>query len=410
MVIMWAVMAMKANTDGQPASTGSGTGSKHSELTAALRKKVAQMQPGDRLPTQDELMRQFGVSDTTVLRSLSDLRREGRIVRRQGSGTFVADAPPKETSPARTGMVAVLASQNSHLFFSEMIHAVEASLNANDFAPVLIMDRNKDRRMERAAEFWKRGEIIGAIHIGSVALEEHDDMPTILIGESDNDRDHSQVSLDNVAAGRLVGEYLWDLGHRRVSVITLEQTPHPTFFEGVDHMRVAGLRNLWEERGGKWDKAAEIVHPYLLRPDDPRAVGVMRSYLEPLFSTVENQPTAVFAVHDEMATVAIRALEELGLRVPEDVSVMGFNDMGMLAAYFRPSLTTVRTPAATLGTLAVHQLLDLLRHPSQKPRSIRLPAEIVIRESTAPPAQTETLIKDSVSLSSLTPTAKKLPS
>lgn len=398
-------MAMKAKTDSLSSREG-GTGSKHGELTAALRKKVAQMQPGDRLPTQEELMRQFGVSDTTVLRSLSDLRREGRIVRRQGSGTFVADAPPQETHPARTGMVAVLASQNSHLFFAEMIHAVEASLNTNDLAPVLIMDRNKDRRMNRAMEFWKRGEIIGAIHIGSVALEEQSELPTVLIGESDKDRDYSQVSLDNVAAGRLVGEYLWDLGHRRVAVITLEQTPHPSSFEGVDHMRLAGLRTLWEERGGVWNKAAEIVHPFLLRPDDTRAVNVMRSYLEPLFRDEEMAPTAFFAAHDEMATVAIRALEEMGRRVPDDASVMGFNDMGMLAAYFRPALTTVRTPAATLGMLAVHQLLDLLRNPHQKPRSIRLPAEIIVRESTAPPAQTGALIKDSVSISSLAPTAK----
>jgi DNA-binding LacI/PurR family transcriptional regulator len=111
----------------------------------------------------------------------------------------------------------------------------------------------------------------------------------------------------------------------------------------------------------------------------------MRSYLEPLFFQKETAPTAIFATHDELATVAIRALEALGQRVPEDTSVMGFNDLGMLAAYFRPTLTTVRTPVATLGMLAVHQLMDLLRNPRQKPRSIRLPAEMIVRESTAPP-------------------------
>jgi LacI family transcriptional regulator, repressor for deo operon, udp, cdd, tsx, nupC, and nupG len=374
-------MARKSN----PEDTA-GTRSKHRELTTALRQKIAQLHAGDRLPTQEELMRQFEVSDTTVLRSLSDLRREGLIVRRQGSGTFVADAPsPEDAGATRPKMVAVLASQNANLFFSEMIHAVEASLDANGLAPVLILDLNKTRRRERAAEFWRRGEIVGAIHIGSVALEEPDAMPTILIGESERDSEYCQVSLDNRAAGRLVGDYLWNLGHRRVAVITLEQAPHPAAFQGVDHLRVAGLRSLWEERGGSWSAAHELVHPVLLRSDDSRAVSTMRSYLEPLFLQKETAPTAIFATHDELATVAIRALEALGQRVPEDTSVMGFNDLGMLAAYFRPTLTTVRTPVATLGMLAVHQLMDLLRNPRQKPRSIRLPAEMIVRESTAPP-------------------------
>jgi LacI family transcriptional regulator len=86
-----------------------------------------------------------------------------------------------------------------------------------------------------------------------------------------------------------------------------------------------------------------------------------------------------------MALVAIRALEEMGKRVPEDVSVVGFNDSGTLAMCFRPSVTTVRTPCPALGMLAVHLFRELLDNPSRKPRSVRLPAEIIVRESTAPP-------------------------
>ena len=92
----------------------------------------------------------------------------------------------------------------------------------------------------------------------------------------------------------------------------------------------------------------------------------------------------IFAAHDEMAIVTIRALEDMGLSVPGDVSVVGFNDSGTLAAFFRPALTTVRTPTPALGTLAVHLLNDLLRDPGNRPRSIRLPPEIVVRESTGP--------------------------
>lgn len=406
MVIMRHVMALKLPRQQNTSATaarGARSGTKHSELTAALREMVAQMRPGDRLPTQEELMRRFEVSDTTVLRSLGDLRREGRIVRRQGSGTFVADAPPDENALPETrkrSMVAVLVSQSGNLFFSEMIQTVEAGLVAHGMSPVLIMDRAIDKRFQRAVEHWERGDVVGAIHIGTAPLSGLRGMPAVLIGESDDNHEFCQVSLDSHGAGRRIGEFLWDLGHRHVAVVMIQPARNKPLTQGVDHLRVAGIRSLWEERGGVWNEEAEIAHPQMLRPDDGPGVSVMRSYLEPLFHSPE-PPTAIFAAHDEMATVTIRALEEMGLCVPDDVSVIGFNDLGMLASYFRPALTTVRTPAATLGSLAVHQLLDLLNHSERKPRSIRLPAEIIVRESTAPPPG-KTAARNSVVPSSTT--------
>jgi DNA-binding LacI/PurR family transcriptional regulator len=362
---------------------------------------IVGMRPGDRLPPQDELMRRFEVSDTTVLRSLTDLQRAGLIVRRQGSGTYVADreptGPAAETIPSlaaaamnRTGMVAVLAQPSESAFFADMIQAVESNLNRVGMAPLLILDPDVGRRIRRAREYAAVHQVIGAIQIGSASLEGAGDLPIILVGESEYEREFCQVSLDNFGAGRRVGEYLWDLGHRGTVVVTIKGAgaSDPASAPGVDRFRVAGIRNLWQERGGVWNESWQIAHPFLLNPGDSRAVGVMRSYLEPLFLSSETEtPTAIFAAHDEMATVAIRALEEMGLRVPDDVSVIGFNDSGTLATYFRPALTTVRTPSPTLGTLAVHLLLDLLQHPDRRPRSVRLPAEIIIRESTAPPPQ-----------------------
>ncbi len=395
-------MARKSldNKQGRADATGR-TGTKHGELTASLRQMVSEMRAGDRLPPQDELMRRFEVSDTTVLRSLSDLQRDGLIVRRQGSGTYVSDkavvgvsAETPVASAGHRGMVAVLARASDSAFFGDMIQAVEANLNRLDMAPVLILDTDVQRRIQRARQYADRGQIIGAIHIGSAPLEGTGGLPVILVGESEYEPDFCQVSLDNFGAGRRVGEYLWDLGHRGTVVVTIKDAGanDPAPKQGVDRFRVAGIRALWEERGGTWRDEWQIAHPFLLQPGDSRAVGVMRGYLEPLFLGTETEkPTAIFAAHDEMATVAIRALEEMGLNVPTDVSVIGFNDSGTLATYFRPALTTVRTPSPTLGTLAVHLLLDLLQHPDRRPRSVRLPAEVIIRESTAPPPLASTL-------------------
>ena len=375
---------------------------KHHQLTETLRDMVARMDPGDRLPTQDELMRRFRVSDTTVLRSLDDLSRAGWIVRRQGSGTFVADRAPQAQPPERaprgsraavtSGLVAVLSRPIDNPLLSDLLQAVETNLSVGDMAPVLIADADRHRRIERARAHWEQGSIVGAIHLGSAVLEGIGDMPVAMIGETGADAggDFCQVSVDNAAAGRRVAEYLWGLGHRRSAVVTLGNPATcgdapPT--EGVDHLRSAAFRDRWKALGGAWRDDWQVVNRDLLRLDggERRSVATMRALLEPLFrGDAREIPTAVFAVHDEMATVAIRALEEMELSVPRDVSVIGFNDAGSLAAYFRPTLTTVRTPSPILGTLGVHLLQDLLRNPSQKPRSVRLPPEIIPRESTGP--------------------------
>ncbi len=363
---------------------------------------VTRLRPGDRLPTQNELMRQFQVSDTTVLRSLEDLRRAGWIVRRRGSGTFVADSVPAEPVPsageeraataASSGLVAVLSRPIDSPLFAELLQAVEANLSSIGLAPVLIVDADRRQRIARARAQWEQGTIVGAIHLGSAPLSGIGDLPTILLGETVEDNAFCQVSVDNAAAGRQVADYLWDLGHRRAAVVGLGGYTEiaDRDREGVDHVRLSAFRARWVERGGGWRDGFEIVHRHFLRLDgDERgALDAMRARLEPLYGAGEEAsaaaPTAIFAVHDEMATVTIRALEELGWRVPEDVSVIGFNDTGSLAAYFRPSLTTVRTHVSILGTLAVHLFQDLLRYPAQKPRSVRLPPEIIPRESTGP--------------------------
>jgi LacI family transcriptional regulator len=96
------------------------------------------------------------------------------------------------------------------------------------------------------------------------------------------------------------------------------------------------------------------------------------------------RPDAVFAGNDSMALAAMRALREEGLRVPEDVAIVGFDDMPAAAAS-EPSLTTVRQPVRRLGEVATTTLLELIADPDGAPRRTVLPTELVIRASTGAP-------------------------
>jgi LacI family transcriptional regulator len=93
-----------------------------------------------------------------------------------------------------------------------------------------------------------------------------------------------------------------------------------------------------------------------------------------------NCPDAVFVASDAMAFAAMRAIQEAGLRIPEDIAVVGFDDIPA-AANSKPALTTVRQPIQRTGSVAAEMLIDMIEHPDPQPRRIVLPTELVIRSS-----------------------------
>jgi len=181
------------------------------------------------------------------------------------------------------------------------------------------------------------------------------------------------VTLDNEGAMRQVARHLWNLGHRRIAFamtsLGTANGPH----------RLAGLRAAWEERGGSLDDEMVYVHEipsgYLTEEGEieagRRAAMVLLSRRDP--------PTAIVAVNDMLAVGVLRGARELSLQVPQDVSVVGFDDLAV-SRIAQPTLTTLSLPRNQLG----RELVDLLI--GETPTSIRkaeVPA-LVTRESTGP--------------------------
>ena len=361
---------------------------KHEQLTAHLRKLADSLQPGDRLPSQTDLMRQFSVSDRTVLRSLEDLRRAGWIVRRNGSGTYVNPRNLRHKMPMSgisTELVAVLAMAPTPTIFAEIVQAVEENLRTQGRAPLLVLDADPERRSRQARAHWDSHNVKGMIHVGSAVVPGLGNAPLVTIGETYPGGETRQVSIDNVGAGRLAGQHLWSLGHRRVAMIIPEDGDGIRRISGIAALRLQGIRGYWEEQGVLWQPQWTIFAPLPPRPTNGTEdqVPAMTQALRPVLNGPD-APTALFALHDEPAAVAVRAVETLGRRVPEDISVVGFNDAGLLAAHFRPALTTVRMPSALLGKMSVEMLQAMITKPAIQPPSRRIMPELIARESTGP--------------------------
>jgi len=193
------------------------------------------------------------------------------------------------------------------------------------------------------------------------------------------------VGIDDRAGARALAQHLLDLGHRRVGVVTDRMAPddrrgrydpggHREAPSRVGRERLAGYADALTAAGVAWP-GVPIVEEF------PNTVAAGRAAASALLD-VADPPTAILAITDQLALGVLVAARERGLRVPEDLSVTGFDDVPA-AAHADPPLTTVRQPLVEKGRAAARLLLDLI---AERPtRHVDLPADLVVRASTAPP-------------------------
>jgi DNA-binding LacI/PurR family transcriptional regulator len=194
------------------------------------------------------------------------------------------------------------------------------------------------------------------------------DTPTVLLGARPRSEEFDTVCLNDEEAGRTATQHLVDLGHHQIAHITGPMR------EDCSQDRCSGYREvLW--------KAGITPNPALLLEGDWSATSGYQVVKRLLQNGIHF--TALFAQNDRMAVGAIRALREAGKNVPQDVSVVGFDDMP-LASYFDPPLTTMRQDTVEMGRQAARLLIESVDKPQSIRRHVYLSAELVVRGSTAP--------------------------
>lgn len=203
--------------------------------------------------------------------------------------------------------------------------------------------------------------------------------PTVFVGARPREHSASSVSLDDEGAARIATQHLLDLGRRRIAMITgpmaedCSQDRLNGYQQALHNARLC-LSPQWVIEGD-WSATAGYVGFKQLMASDP-------------------PPDAVFAQNDRMAIGAIRAAHELGIAIPEQVSVIGVDDMP-LAAHFDPPLTTMQQDTIAIGQQAVDLLVLALEHPESPHRHLQLSAVLIIRKSTATIEQSKEVQKHS---------------
>jgi DNA-binding LacI/PurR family transcriptional regulator len=212
-----------------------------------------------------------------------------------------------------------------------------------------------------------RGEVAELVRRG---------IPFVLI-DSDRYENAPSVDVDDHGGAREVTRYLLELGHRRLAVLSMDPGPDRAVrgYRGPLARRMAGITEALAEAGLSLAdiRLAEVP---VTRTDGYRATRALMAGPQP--------PTAILALSDVLAYGAVDALQELGVDVPGEVSVTGFDDLAE-SAWFRPRLTTVRQPIVTKGRTAADFLISAIRGEDQHPHQ-SLGTSLIVRDSTAKPA------------------------
>lgn len=272
----------------------------------------------------------------------------------------------------RSGTLGIVVPGITDPFFAELVRQVEGAAAAAGYT-VLIGNAGyrADREIAYLAKLRER-VVDGLVFAAST------DPPELTPGDRSRmvavDREIDGLDLvacDHEAGAQEAVRHLVDLGHRRVACISGPQ--HVPVFR----QRFAGYRAII----GPLLAAEGIDQDAYVRFEPFSALRGLESAHALL--NVEPRPTAIFATSDQQAIGALRACADRGLRTPEDLSVVGFDDIPV-AEYVQPRLTTVRQPINAIGRLVVERLMGRLDAPSQPPQRHVLPGELQVRASSGP--------------------------
>ncbi len=276
----------------------------------------------------------------------------------------------------RTGVIALAVPELDIPYFAELARHVIAAADVYSWT-VLIDQTGGERERERVVVAGIRDHLIDGLIFSPLALTGRDlaaateRTPMVLLGERTHRGPTDHVAIDNVAAAAAATGHLIELGRRRIAAIGSQRSPSA----GTARLRLRGYRKALAAAGRRDDQALVAPAARWHRADGAAAMSSLLDRDDP--------PDAVFCFNDLLALGAIRAAIERGLRVPQDVAVVGIDDIED-GRFSTPTLTTISPDKHRIARLAVELLHDRL-HAGTAPPARELTADhhLVVRESTA---------------------------
>ena len=339
---------------------------------------------GEQLNSHKELAKEYDVSLITIKSALSTLIDEGILFSRVGKGTFVAEKRIKNDLSSHDSIGLVLRDLKNP-FFSLIAHMVEETAYSKNYNILLSNSSSQIKKEEAQIKNFQRMGVKGII-IASLRKEPHapeiirklheDNFPYVMVSYV-ADEDIYYVGADHEGGAYLGTEHLIKLGHTQIGYI------NSPLNNSLGAARYVGFQKAMKAHG------IDIRDDYHLRLSSDTHPGSFEAGYElgDQFDTMKEKPTAYFVYNDLSALGFIRRILELGYRVPEDVAIVGFDDIEQ-SKYANVPLTTIHQPVERIGAAAINKLIDRIEGGDPSFRTILKP-ELVVRESCGAMASEE---------------------
>jgi len=327
------------------------------------------------------IAKELGVSTSTVSKALSDSHEistetKERIRAFAKYSNYKPNSLALQLRSQKTKVIGVIIPQIVHHFFSTVISGVESIATERGYNVMICFSNNSYKREVENLEVLTSGSVDGLlVSLSKETLENHeslhfqnlinDEVPLVMFDRVD-DRIHcDKVIVDDKGAGYKATKYLLETGCEKIGLITTPQ-----------HITVGALRRDGYERALK-ENGIAIDEKMIAEVDEEKVL------YDEIASLFDQEIDAIFAVNEIYAAVAIRIAKEKGLRIPEDVSVIGFTD-GLISEYSSPSITTIVQHGYTMGEQAAELLLDRIENKNniKEPQTKIISSNLKVRESS----------------------------
>jgi len=365
---------------------------KYSIVKDSIKSKILDgtYQPNQKISSESELMKEFGVSRHTVRLAIGDLVTKGWLYSKQGSGTFCADRTESEIqmNANQSKNIAIVTTYISDYIFPSIIRGAEKYLSENGYNVSLFSTNNNHETEKNVLETILSQNFDGVIveptksaisnpNINYYLNLESKKIPYIMINSYYDELEPTSIVLDDEKGGYLQTEHLIKLGHENIV----------GFFKTDDHQGAKRMKGYL--RAHRDHQTTIIPNNIITYTTSEKNNKTLTDFEKILSSSNGDWPTGVICYNDELAVKLLDIIRNRKLRVPEDISIVGFDD-SFLANVSEVKLTTVEHPQSKLGEMAAKLILDLIKQnknapnkESEKLDSVVYEPKLIVRNSTA---------------------------
>ncbi|MBU3175403.1 GntR family transcriptional regulator [Clostridium estertheticum] len=335
--------------------------------------------PHEKIPTEYELMSLFNVSRHTVRKAISDLESQQYIYTIQGSGTYLSDWEQSNLYLKKNKNVAVLTTHISNYIFPDIIKGIESTLYDESFS-LLLSSTNNNLMLENSnLKNLLAHKIDGLIleptksayqihnleYLNSIISQ---NIPIIMINATYSAIETPSLCIDDFTGGKIATEYLISLGHKNImGIFKVDDS------QGINRMN-GFISKCLEKEIPPSSEILTYLSEEMERILPQRIEGMLK---------LDNRPTGIFCYNDEIAYMVLNIAHALKLKIPEDLSIIGFDD-SPLSKIMEPKLTSMTHPKERMGKDAAKLIIKLINNGNhfEESDSILYEPELIIRNST----------------------------